>query len=101
MVDDNENNEALVPVVEPLGDMAKLMITYNGQQGDLPDLVPYDSTDVDLKQTATESVQDGYVPGIDATVDVNFNDFVIDRFPARADIPYNRLAIRPKTPFGC
>jgi hypothetical protein len=80
--------------------MAKLTITYNGQQGDLPDPVSYDSTDEALKQVATESVRDGYIPGIDADANVNFTDFVVDRFPARDDVPFNRLSLRPKTPFG-
>ena len=78
---------------------ARLTITYNGQQGDLPDMVPYDADDRDIKQMATESLRDGYVPGIDA-VDADFGDFVVDRFPARDDVPYNRLSLRPKTPFG-
>lgn len=93
-----DQNNALVPVVD--NHMAKLTITYNGEQGDLPDPVPYDATDADLKQMASESVREGYVPGISAAADVNFTDFVVDRFPARHDIPFNRLALRPKTPFG-
>jgi hypothetical protein len=85
----------------PINDeaMARLNITYAGQQGDLPDPVPYDATDADIKRMATESVHQGYVPGIDAA-QANFDDFVVDRFPARQDVPYNRLSLRPKTPFG-
>ncbi len=98
MVDEN-NNVALVPVLDPA--MARLNITYGGEQGELPDFVAFDSTDADLKQMAAESVRDGYVPGIDAKADVDFADFVVDRFPAKADLPYNRLCLRPKTPFGC
>jgi hypothetical protein len=94
------NNEALVPVVENLEGMARLTITLNGQQGDLPDPVAYDMTDGDLKQVATESVRAGDIPGIDAAPDADFTDFVVDRFPARDDVPFNRLALRPKTPFG-
>lgn len=90
---DQEN--ALVPG----GDMAKLTITYGGQQGDLPDLVEFDSRDEDLKRIAEESIRAGYVPGIDA-MDANFNDFMVDRYRARDDIPFNRISIRPKTPFG-
>jgi hypothetical protein len=52
--------------------MARLNITYNGQQGDLPDLVAYDASDADLKRF----------------------------FPAREEVPFNRLSLRPKTPFG-
>jgi len=93
------DNEVLVPVVEPPEGMAKLTITFNGQQGDLPDPVSYDSTDGDLKQMATEAIRDGYIPGIDAA-EADFADFVVDRFPARDDVPFNRLSLRPKTPFG-
>lgn len=80
--------------------MAKLTITYKGQQGDLPDPVSYDTQDTELKRVATESVRDGYIPGIDADTDADFTDFVIDRFPSRPDVPFNRLSLRPKTPFG-
>lgn len=87
-----------VPVVQE--GMARLTITYGGQQGDLPDPIGYDSTDADIKQMATESIRTGYVPGIDADQDVDLKDFVVDRFPARDDVPFARVSIRPKTPFG-
>lgn len=93
-----DNEEALVPAVD--ADMAKLTVTYNGQQGDLPDLVPYDSTDADIRQMVFESLTDGYIPGIDAVANAQLNDFVVDRFPSRDDVPFNRLSLRPKTPFG-
>jgi hypothetical protein len=80
--------------------MARLNITYNGQQGDLPDLIPFDVADEDVRRMATESVQTGYVAGIDMAADADFTDFVVDRFPAREDVPVNRIALRPKTPFG-
>lgn len=100
MADEDQGPLDLLNVNEPVAaDMAKLNITWNGQQGDLPDLVSYDSTDTDLKQVAAESVQAGYVPGIDAA-NADFTGFVVDRFPARDDVPFNRLSLRPKTPFG-
>lgn len=97
MADEN----ALVPQVLIPENMARLNITFNGEQGDLPDPVSYDMTDGDLKQIATEAVRTGDVPGIDAAPDADFGDFVVDRFPAKDDVPWNRLALRPKTPFGC
>lgn len=101
MAENNENLVRRAPNPEIIDNrMAKLTITFGGQQGDLPDLVAYDSNDADLKQVATESVRQGYVPGIDAAPDADFRDFVIDRFPARQDVPFNRLSLRPKTPFG-
>lgn len=79
---------------------AQLNITINGQNGDLPDPVAFDATDADVKAFAQEAVATGYVPGITADERANFNDFVVDRFPATNDRPFNRLVIRPKTPFG-
>jgi len=96
-----DNEDALVPAVEQLPEnMARLTITYNGQQGDLPDAVTYDSTDADLKQGATEAVRAGDIPGIDAAPEADFTDFIVDRYSANAGVPYARLSLRPKTPFG-
>jgi adenosine/AMP kinase len=80
------------------GPNARLNITVNGQNGDYPDLVSYDAADGDIKQIATEAVRTGYIPGI-AAAEVNFLDFVVDRFPANNELP-PRLMLRPKTPFG-
>lgn len=92
-----ENNE-LMNVI-PQG-MARLNITWGGNNGDLPDPVDYDANDGDLKQIAAEAVQGGSIPGIPASPGVDFGDFVVDRFTATADVPYARVFIRPKTPFG-
>lgn len=80
-------------------DEARLNITWQGANGDLPDPVMYDATDGDIKQVATEAVRAGSVDGINADAGVNFGDFQVDRFPAKGDLP-NRLMLRPKTPFG-
>ena len=80
--------------------MAKYNVTFGGSNGDLPDPVSYDATDVALKQMAEEAIRTGYIPGIQADPNVDLDDFVIDRFPATADVPYARLFCRPKTPFG-
>ena len=94
------DNETLVPVVEPPENMAKLMVTYNGQQGDLPDLVPYDATDANIKIWASEATRTGGVVGIDAIPDADFQDFVIDRFGKNEVRDTHVLILRPKTPFG-
>lgn len=77
---------------------AILNITYDGQQGELGDMVPYDTTDAEIKRIAGEAVANGDVTGITAT-EADFTDFIVDRFPARDGLP-NRLSLRPKTPFG-
>ena len=78
---------------------AMLNITWAGSNGDLRDPVFFDSTEADIKAWATEAIRNGNVPGIDADPNVDFTDFVVDRFAAKDDMP-NRLMIRSKTPFG-
>jgi hypothetical protein len=79
---------------------ARVNITWAGQNGDLPDPVAYDATDADVRRWVTEAVRHGDVPGIAADPRANFRDFVVDRFPATENRPYNLIQIRPKTPFG-
>lgn len=94
-------DNVLIPVAVGDMPMARLNITYNGQNGDLLNLVPYDSSDETIKQMAAEAmVQQGQVPGIDAVANADFANFVVDRFPATEGVAFNRLSLRPKTPFG-
>jgi len=79
---------------------ARLNITWAGQNGDLPDPVPFDSTDGDVKQWVTEAVRTGSVAGVHTDPRANFRDFVVDRFGPNAARPYNLIQVRPKTPFG-
>lgn len=78
---------------------ARLNITYQGENGDLPDPINYDSADGDILQWASEAIRTGGVPGIQMYPNVNLTDFVVDRFPATGDQP-NKVFVRPKTPFG-
>jgi len=80
---------------------ARVNVTFAGNNGDLPDLVNFDSTDGDLKQMVTEAIRGGGVPGIPATANVDLTDFVVDRFDATGgDRLIPALFVRPKTPFG-
>lgn len=89
MVDTNiAANEAIVNV------------TWAGNNGDLRDPVSFDATDEEIRNWATEAVRSGSVTNIAAAQNVNFADFVIERYAASAETPYNRIFIRPKTPFG-
>lgn len=83
----------------PYEPVARLNVTFNGQNGDYPDPVDQEMADGDIKQVATEAIRTGYIPGIDANPGVNLADFVVDRFPATEELP-PRLMVRPKTPFG-
>lgn len=79
---------------------ARVNITYNGQNGELPDPVSLDANDGDIRQFVTEAIRGGSVPGIPADPTADFRDFVIDRFPPNDARPYNLIAVRPKTAFG-
>ncbi len=80
--------------------MARVNITFGGENGDLPDPVSFDATDGDIKGWMSEALRTGGVPGIPAQARADLTDFVVDRFPATDVRPYNLLQIRPKTPFG-
>jgi len=81
-------------------DEARVNITYSGQNGDLADPVSVNASDADIRAWITEAVQGGNVPGITVNGQVDFTDFVIDRFAPTEVRPFNLIAARPKTPFG-
>lgn len=91
--------DIVVRDVEIDHDRARLGITWNGQYGELPDPISYNASEADVRRYATEAVQGG-IPGITANAGANFNDFVVERFNATGDRPYNLIQVRPKTPFG-
>ncbi len=79
---------------------ARVTITFNRQQGDMTEPVSVDATDGDVLGWVQEAIRNGSVPGIDAAPDASFRDFVVDRFPPAAGVPFNRMTVRPKTAFG-
>jgi hypothetical protein len=79
---------------------AKLNITWRGNNGDLRDPIFFNATDGDIKAWATEAVSSGSVPGIPADPDVDFADFMVDRFRPTEQRPENLVMLRSKTPFG-
>lgn len=82
-----------------MDEMARLNVTYSGQNGDLPDPVAYDTPTVNLLQMAQEALRNGDIPGITADAAADLDGFVVDRFPATGALQ-NRIFIRAKTPFG-
>ena len=79
---------------------ARLNLTWDGQNGDLPDTIPFDASDLEIKAMAAEALRNGDIPGVAAAPHGVLADFVVDRFPATAEIPWARVFVRPKTPFG-
>lgn len=87
-----------VPVVRD--DEARLNLTWNGQNGDLPDNIIFDATDAEIRAWAAEAIQAGSVPGINADRNADFSDFVVERYQSTDDRPWNVVMLRPKVPFG-
>ena len=79
---------------------ARVNVTWKGRNGDLHDPVAYDATDRDIKEWVYEAIQSGSVDGIPRDRRAQLQNFVVDRFPASNQNPYNRIFVRPKTPFG-
>ena len=79
---------------------ARVGVTYGGQYGDLPDPVTFDASDADVKGWISEALQTGGIPGIEAQANPDLENFVVDRFNATDDRPYNLIQLRPKVPFG-
>ncbi len=79
---------------------AAVNVTLNSLNGDLKDLVPFDASDDEIRSWVLEAVRSGSVNGIPADLNVNLDNFVIDRFAAFEDYPIPRIFVRPKTPYG-
>lgn len=92
----DENQEQM----EIRADEARVNITFGGQNGDLPDPVNYNASDTDIRRWAAEAVRGGSVPGLRRNVGADFSDYVVDRFAANEQRPFNLIQLRPKTPFG-
>jgi hypothetical protein len=80
--------------------LARLNVTWDGQNGDLWEPVPFEATDAEIRAWATEAVRSRAIAGVEPRGEVDLTDFVVDRFPATAELPQPRLFVRPKTPFG-
>lgn len=79
--------------------LARVNVTFSGQNGDLPEMIPVDATDEEIRRWAEEAIRNGSIPGIAAAPTASLVDFVVDRFPGVGDLPH-RCIVRPKTPFG-
>lgn len=88
------------PFATVLANEARVNITWAGQNGDLAQPISVDATDSDIKSIVQEAVRNGTVPGISRDSGADFNDFVVDRFGPTEQVPFNRVMLRPKTPFG-
>ena len=75
-------------------------VTWAGNNGDLRDPVSFDASETDIRAWVTEAVRSGGVANITMDVNANFTDYIIDRYAATTETPFNRIFLRPKVPFG-
>ena len=87
-------------------DNALLNITWQRQNGELPDPIPANSPIEQIRTIAAEAIRSGtpggqsYVPGIRVDSDADFSNFVVDFIEPTSEKPYAKLMLRFKTPFG-
>lgn len=75
---------------------ARLEVTWGGRRGELPEPVPFDATELELKGMAWQAIVEGRIPDIPADPAADLDGFVVDRIDG--EVP--RVSVRPKIPFG-
>jgi hypothetical protein len=80
--------------------MAVLNVTYEGISADLPQAVPDDLSDGEIRTIVTEVIRSGGMPGLflPELPDDALNHFVVDRYRQADGSP--TIYVRPKVPFG-
>ncbi len=86
--------------MELLANEAILNVTWANNNGDLKDPVSFDATEEEIRTWATEAVRNGGVSNIAIDRNVDFTDFIIERYAATEETPFNRIFLRPKANFG-
>jgi len=81
-------------------EFAIVNVTWDGLNGDLPDLVSFQATNQQVINWVTEAVRSGSVNGIPAYANADFSSFHVDRFEATDNRATGLFQVRPKTPFG-
>lgn len=79
---------------------ARVNITFAGQNGELPDPVPYDANEEQIRGWVTEALRTGGVPGITRDEAADISNYVVEKFDAVESMPLNRISVRPKTGYG-
>jgi len=84
---------------------ARVNVTYDGRNFELPDPVHYAAGDGDIRGWVAEAIRTGSIQGIPADPNVNLQNFMIDRFdrpeaPAPGQRDHNLIQVRPKTAYG-
>jgi hypothetical protein len=84
---------------------ARVNVTYNGQNFELPDPVDFKAGDGDVKAWVAETIRTGSVPGVVADAAVDLQNYMVDRFdaplnPAPGQRDHNLIQVRPKTAYG-
>lgn len=95
-----EANAQLLGPVAPAAGHARVVVTYDGQTGDLPDPVSADASHDDVRRMAQEALRGGGIRGLPAIADADLSGFIVDPAAPNDTYPFPRLLLRPKTAFG-
>lgn len=95
----NEVPAQLVGPALPQG-QARVVVTYEGQTGDLADPISADTSHPDVLRMVEEAIRTGGIRGIPAKPDASLQGFIVDPAAPNDVHPYPRLLVRPKTAFG-
>jgi hypothetical protein len=95
------NDNVVIPINNEIApNQARVNVTYNRANGYLPDPVFFDASPDQIKEWVTEAIRGGAIPGIPADPTVDLAGYVVEPFSADAEVPHNRIFLRPKTEFG-
>lgn len=82
---------------------ARVNINYNSLNGDLQEMVNFDSTDDQVREWVSEAIRTGSVPGMTPAANdeaVDLSGYKVERFPATDARPFDLIQVRPKTAYG-
>jgi hypothetical protein len=78
-------------------EMARLVVNIDGQAGELEELIPFNTSEEDVKRIAEEAIRGG-LRGMEPR-EVSFDNYTVDQMAGKNGLE-NRLLLRYKVAFG-
>lgn len=78
---------------------ARVNLTFNNQNADLPDAMEFDLPEDAVRAVVTEALRAGFA-GMPASPAADLSGFRVDKFEPTEARPYRLISVRPKTEFG-
>jgi len=87
-----------IQLIDP--NLARVNVTYGGQNGELIDPVAFDASEADVRAWVTEALRTGGIPGIPASPNADITGYVVERFAPTEARAWAAIFCRPKAEFG-